>query len=47
MLMQLLVAGLGLYKMSSMGLLPTAKSDWLAWEVPQVWSEWSGGIPMS
>lgn len=44
-LMQFLVAGLGLYKMSQMGLLPTAKSDWLAWETPQTWSEWSGGTP--
>ncbi|KAI9030475.1 hypothetical protein DFJ74DRAFT_472262 [Hyaloraphidium curvatum] len=42
-LLQLVIAGLGLYKMSSMGLLPTAKSDWLAWESPQPWTEWSGG----
>lgn len=30
--MQLLLLGLGIYKVNSMGLLPTTRSDWLAWE---------------
>lgn len=30
--MQLLLLGLGVYKVNSMGLLPTTRSDWLAWE---------------
>lgn len=31
-LMQCLLLGLGIYKVNSMGLLPTTRSDWLAWE---------------
>ncbi|EXJ90546.1 hypothetical protein A1O1_03649 [Capronia coronata CBS 617.96] len=31
-LMQCLLLGLGVYKVNSMGLLPTTRSDWLAWE---------------
>ena len=31
-LMQFLLLGLGVYKINSMGLLPTTRSDWLAWE---------------
>jgi len=31
-LMQCLLLGLGVYKVHSMGLLPTTRSDWLAWE---------------
>ena len=31
-LMQLLLLGLGIYKVNGMGLLPTTRSDWLAWE---------------
>lgn len=31
-LMQFLLLGLGVYKVNSMGLLPTTRSDWLAWE---------------
>jgi ER membrane protein complex subunit 4 len=31
-LMQLLLLGLGVYKVNAMGLLPTTRSDWLAWE---------------
>ncbi|KAI9732558.1 MAG: hypothetical protein M1834_003893 [Cirrosporium novae-zelandiae] len=31
-LMQLLALGLGLWKVNGMGLLPTTRSDWLAWE---------------
>jgi hypothetical protein len=31
-LMQLLLLGLGIYKVNAMGLLPTTRSDWLAWE---------------
>ncbi|EXJ58096.1 hypothetical protein A1O7_05520 [Cladophialophora yegresii CBS 114405] len=30
--MQCLLLGLGIYKVNSMGLLPTTRSDWLAWE---------------
>ncbi|KAL9098219.1 MAG: hypothetical protein Q9163_006082 [Psora crenata] len=32
-LMQLLALGLGVWKVNGMGLLPTTRSDWLAWEV--------------
>ena len=31
-LMQCLLLGLGVYKVNGMGLLPTTRSDWLAWE---------------
>ena len=31
-LMQCLLLGLGIYKINAMGLLPTTRSDWLAWE---------------
>ncbi|OXV08662.1 hypothetical protein Egran_03571 [Elaphomyces granulatus] len=31
-LMQLLLLGLGVWKVNTMGLLPTTRSDWLAWE---------------
>lgn len=31
-LMQCLLLGLGIYKVNGMGLLPTTRSDWLAWE---------------
>lgn len=31
-LMQIMLLGLGIYKVNSMGLLPTTRSDWLAWE---------------
>ncbi|KAL1968563.1 hypothetical protein VTN77DRAFT_1773 [Rasamsonia byssochlamydoides] len=31
-LMQLVLLGLGVWKVNSMGLLPTTRSDWLAWE---------------
>ena len=31
-LMQLLALGLGVWKVNGMGLLPTTRSDWLAWE---------------
>ena len=31
-LMQLGLLGLGIWKVNSMGLLPTTKSDWLSWE---------------
>ena len=31
-LMQMMLLGLGIYKVNSMGLLPTTRSDWLAWE---------------
>ncbi|KAL3474853.1 hypothetical protein BJX99DRAFT_171018 [Aspergillus californicus] len=31
-LMQFLLLGLGIWKVNAMGLLPTTRSDWLAWE---------------
>lgn len=31
-LMNLLLLALGIYKVNAMGLLPTTRSDWLAWE---------------
>jgi len=31
-LMQLVGLGLGVWKVNQMGLLPTTRSDWLAWE---------------
>ena len=31
-LMQALALGLGVWKVNGMGLLPTTRSDWLAWE---------------
>ncbi|KAH1314270.1 hypothetical protein KXV31_002582 [Aspergillus fumigatus] len=31
-LMQLVLLGLGIWKVNAMGLLPTTRSDWLAWE---------------
>ncbi|KAJ9149039.1 ER membrane protein complex subunit 4 [Pleurostoma richardsiae] len=30
--MQLLALGVGIWKVNAMGLLPTTRSDWLAWE---------------
>ncbi|KAG8631757.1 hypothetical protein KVT40_000897 [Elsinoe batatas] len=32
--MNLLALGLGMWKVNGMGLLPTTRSDWLAWETP-------------
>ncbi|KAL1956455.1 hypothetical protein VTO42DRAFT_7253 [Malbranchea cinnamomea] len=32
MVMQCLLLGLGVWKVNAMGLLPTTRSDWLAWE---------------
>ncbi|CAG8592237.1 1722_t:CDS:2 [Paraglomus occultum] len=40
-LLQLCTMGLGLYKCSSMGLLPTATSDWLAFMEPKTVTEYS------
>ncbi|KAF2489132.1 hypothetical protein BU16DRAFT_472396 [Lophium mytilinum] len=37
--MNLLMLGLGLWKVNQMGLLPTTRSDWLAWESERTWSE--------
>lgn len=31
-LTNLMLLALGIYKVNSMGLLPTTRSDWLAWE---------------
>ncbi|RMX72103.1 hypothetical protein D0869_14957, partial [Hortaea werneckii] len=31
----LLALGLGIWKVNGMGLLPTTRSDWLAWELPR------------
>ncbi|KAF2198321.1 hypothetical protein GQ43DRAFT_378903 [Delitschia confertaspora ATCC 74209] len=30
---------LGIWKVNKMGLLPTTRSDWLAWEAERTWSE--------
>ncbi|KAI1908390.1 hypothetical protein LOZ53_006119 [Ophidiomyces ophidiicola] len=35
-LMQFLLLALGVWKVNGMGLLPTTRSDWLAWEVERV-----------
>ncbi|OCK76109.1 hypothetical protein K432DRAFT_336304 [Lepidopterella palustris CBS 459.81] len=37
--MNLLMLGLGLWKVNQMGLLPTTRSDWLAWESERTWAE--------
>ncbi|MCJ1348079.1 hypothetical protein MMC31_006310 [Peltigera leucophlebia] len=34
--MNLLALGLGIWKVNGMGLLPTTRSDWLAWETERV-----------
>ncbi|KAI9760275.1 MAG: hypothetical protein M4579_001789 [Chaenotheca gracillima] len=36
MLLQLAALGLGIWKVNQMGLLPTTRSDWLAWETERV-----------
>lgn len=41
--MNLLMLGLGLWKVNQMGLLPTTRSDWLAWEAERTWAE--RGVP--
>ncbi|KAF2275715.1 uncharacterized protein EI97DRAFT_494614 [Westerdykella ornata] len=38
-LMNILMLGLGVWKVNKMGLLPTTRSDWLAWEGERTWSE--------
>lgn len=38
-LMNMLMLGLGIWKVNQMGLLPTTRSDWLAWEGERTWSE--------
>lgn len=38
-LTNLLMLGLGIWKVNAMGLLPTTRSDWLAWEGERTWSE--------
>ncbi|KAF2748662.1 transmembrane protein 85 [Sporormia fimetaria CBS 119925] len=38
-LMNLMMLGLGVWKVNKMGLLPTTRSDWLAWEGERTWSE--------
>ncbi|RMZ73372.1 ER membrane DUF1077 domain [Pyrenophora seminiperda CCB06] len=35
----LLMLALGIWKVNAMGLLPTTRSDWLAWESERDWSE--------
>ncbi|KAL1992241.1 hypothetical protein VTN49DRAFT_4273 [Thermomyces lanuginosus] len=35
-LMQLVLLGLGVWKVNAMGLLPTTRSDWLAWESERI-----------
>ena len=37
--MQLLALGLGVWKVNGMGLLPTTRSDWLAWEGERTYAE--------
>ncbi|KAJ1331875.1 ER membrane protein complex subunit 4 [Microdochium nivale] len=37
--MQILALALGVWKVNSMGLLPTTRSDWLAWESPRNYLE--------
>ncbi|CAK7225155.1 hypothetical protein SBRCBS47491_005795 [Sporothrix bragantina] len=37
--MQILALALGVWKINGMGLLPTTRSDWLAWEAPRDTSE--------
>ncbi|CAK7266226.1 hypothetical protein SEPCBS57363_001988 [Sporothrix epigloea] len=37
--MQILALALGVWKLNGMGLLPTTRSDWLAWEEPRGTSE--------
>jgi len=34
--MQILALALGVWKVNGMGLLPTTRSDWLAWETARV-----------
>jgi hypothetical protein len=38
-LTNLLLLALGIWKVNGMGLLPTTRSDWLAWESERTWSE--------
>lgn len=39
--MQVLALGLGVWKVNGMGLLPTTRSDWLAWETERVPMEYA------
>lgn len=38
-LTNLMMLALGIWKVNGMGLLPTTRSDWLAWEGERTWSE--------
>lgn len=38
-LTNLMMLALGMYKVNAMGLLPTTRSDWLAWEAERTWRE--------
>ncbi|PSN69386.1 hypothetical protein BS50DRAFT_491060 [Corynespora cassiicola Philippines] len=38
-LTNMLMLCLGIWKVNQMGLLPTTRSDWLAWEGERTWSE--------
>jgi hypothetical protein len=38
-LTNMLGLALGIWKVNQMGLLPTTRSDWLAWEGERTWSE--------
>jgi hypothetical protein len=38
-LTNMLMLALGIWKVNAMGLLPTTRSDWLAWEAERTWSE--------
>lgn len=36
--LQLVIIGIGVYKLNSMGLIPNKAGDWLSWEEPTLWS---------
>ena len=38
-ILQLALLAMGVWKVDRMGLLPTTRSDWLAWEGERVWRE--------
>jgi hypothetical protein len=36
--LQMVIIGIGIFKLNSMGLIPTTKGDWLSWEQGTRWS---------
>jgi hypothetical protein len=36
--LQMVIIGIGVFKLNSMGLIPTTKGDWLSWEHGTRWS---------